>query len=205
MPVKQRQVVVVHKRLSAEQSFSFNLNLRFVPTQAIIRSISYLSTTGLTNSINGILYPWSNGEVGDVIIDNLTSQYISNPGTIFHLDNAGYLMNGDVKFSIRQLTNSQITNNLAGDLSITIEFLQEEYPKPSPLASEMKQLISVLSNVNKPRDVYPFDNIDRGVQPPTADNQPSLPESEVSDATLMEGEGDDASQDKKKNNPLMEI
>ena len=204
MPIKQRQVVVVHRFLdTTEQSFTYNLNLDFVPTSVIVKTITYgKNASSGENYTNGIIYPWSNGRVSSIFIDDNNGSFCSNPGTIFDLKKSGgLLINGDVRFTIKELADTQTPHDVAGLIGITLEFLQEEYPEPSPLVNEMKQLINVLSNVNKPRDVYPFDNIDRTQSQPAPVEAPKP----VNEPEEMEGEGEDTSQDKKKNNPLTEM
>jgi hypothetical protein len=206
MPIKQRQVVVVHRQLAAggggiEEEFSFNLGLDFVPTSVIVRTIAYRlnSATGL----HAIRTSWIKSKDNNLglFICSANNDFVSNPNTTFKISNPGSLINGDTKFSIKKLTDAEIDPTADGALGLTLEFIQEDYPEPSPLVNEMKQLINVLSNVNKPRDVYPFDNIDRTKSQPAPIEQPKP----VNEPEEMEGEGDDTSQDKKKNNPLTEM
>jgi len=206
MPIKQRQVVVVHRQLAAggggiEEEFSFNLGLDFVPTSVIVRTIAYRlnSATGL----HAIRTSWIKSKDNNLglFICSANNDFVSNPNTTFKISNPGSLINGDTKFSIKKLTDAEIDPTADGALGLTLEFIQEDYPEPSPLVNEMKQLINVLSNVNKPRDVYPFDNIDRTQSQPAPIEQPKP----VNEPEEKEGEGDDTSQNKKKNNPLTEM
>lgn len=203
MPIKQRQVVIIHRAVEGvdEVPFSFNLKLEFVPTSVIVRTITYRKNTG--TGLHAIKVSWlkaRNGLIG-LIVGSTNNDYVSNPNTTFMIENPGSIMNGDVKFNLVKLNDNENPEELGGTIGLTLEFIQEEYPKPSPLAGEMKQLINVLSNINKPRDVYPFDNIDRTQSQPAPVEAPKP----VNEPEQMEGEGDDTSQDKKKNNPLMEM
>ena len=184
--VLQRQVVVVHRQLDAtEQSFSFNLGLRFSPTKVIIRTISYgkNAQTG-ENYVSGIIYPWSNGEVSDIFIDDNNGNFCSNPNTTFHLKSGSSLLNGDATFIIKRLTDTEAEHDVDGLLGITIEFIQEDIPEPKPKTTEIDKLINFLKTEKASRDIYPFNPVSVqkggchmcmcGGQAPTQDDRNAL-------------------------------
>jgi len=159
--VLQRQVVVVNRFLSpSEQSFRVNLGLNFTPTKVIVKSLSYgkNAQSGL-NYTNGIVFPWCDGEIGGVIIDDNNNNFLSNPNTTFDLKNGGALMNGSSLFIIYRLTDSVVPHHISGMVSFTFEFLQEETQDLKPQSNDMNVLINYLKQRDSQQNIYPYSQL----------------------------------------------
>ena len=126
MTTKQKQIVVIHREIQSEEDlfFSFNLKLNFTPSSVIVRSvITGRKLTSPNNYVYGIIYPWTNGKVGSTFIWSFKNT-ISNPDTIFNIDNPQDLMNGAVNFNVVRLTDIEEQSFINTNLSITLEFIK---------------------------------------------------------------------------------
>ena len=148
MSVVNRQTIVIHRDLAGPlQQFSVPLNLQFTPTSVIVRTIC-LGDSTLGGTLHGIVAPWSNSvnQVIGVFVDEANNAYMTNPNTTFKLENPNMLMNGDVTFLLRGLTNTLVASSSIGKLALTLEFIQESEPEPKPVVADMSALINYLKD-----------------------------------------------------------
>lgn len=156
MSIIQRQAVVVHRATNGEIPFSFNLELDFVPSSVIVRTIAYRRNTG--SGLHGIKCSWLKARSGiiGILVGSANDDFVSNPNTTYKIDAGvgGALINGDVQFNLVKLGDNETEEQLDGVLALTLEFIKEDLPEPDNLLNEMKSLIEVLK---KPKnDVFPF-------------------------------------------------
>ncbi len=160
--ILQRQTVIIHREVDANDStFSFNLGLNFVPTSVILRSLNFGKTDATPdNYVNGVILPWTNGEIGCAFVYAGNSPIFSNPGTIFDLSKKGSsLVNGDVNFTIVKLTDTEEASGVIGVLALTFEFIQEDIQLPKPKTTDIDKLINFLKTEKASRDIYPFNPV----------------------------------------------
>lgn len=201
MPIVNRQTSVLFVNLNdgtnnSVQDFSFNFNLDFDPTAVIVRQIVYADTGFGTDNVLSVLTNWTNSQNGIIATFIDTKPFVSNPDSQFKVENPGSLSNGDVSFQVRRLSDTITANTGIGRLSLTLEFIREVYPEPSASVSQMSQLIQTLTDMTRPTDIYPFDNIDETKSQPARVETPE-PTGRIADLQALE-ERQEGGQDEKK-------
>lgn len=197
MPIYNRQTVEVFTILTGPaQSFTSNLGLDFDPTAVIVRQVLYNNVN--TNDVAAVIAPWTNAKNGIIATFLPRIGFSSNPGSQFKIQNPGALSNGDTTFQVRRLTNFIGANSAVGTLSLTLEFIREVYPEPTATVSQMAQLIQTLTDMSRPTDVYPFDNIDETKSQPARVETPE-PTGKIAELqALEERQAQEGGQDEKK-------
>lgn len=159
--ILQRQVVVIHRAVEGvgEVPFGFNLDLEFIPTSVIIRTIAYRRNTG--TGLHGIKVNWLKARSGIIgLINGSTGDdFVSNPNTTFQIKNGASLLNGDVLINLVKLSDDENPEELGGTLGITFEFIQEDKPTPKPKTTDIDRLINFLKTEKASRDIYPFNPV----------------------------------------------
>jgi hypothetical protein len=197
MPIYNRQTVEVFASLAgAVQSFTTNLGLDFDPTAVIVRQVLYNNVN--TNDVVAVIAPWTNAKNGIIATFLPRNDFVSNSGSQFKIQNPGALSNGDTTFQVRRLTDVISANLATGTLSLTLEFIREVYPEPTATVSQMAQLIQTLTDMSRPTDVYPFDNIDETKSQPARVETPE-PTGKIAELqALEETQAQEGGQDDKK-------
>jgi hypothetical protein len=157
--ILQRQVVVVHRATNGDIPFGFNLDLDFVPSSVIVRTIAYRRNTG--SGLHGIKCSWLKARSGliGVLVGSANDDFISNPNTIFQIKNGASILNGDVLFNLVKLGDNETEEQLDGVLGLTLEFIQEDIPEPKPKSTDIDKLINFLKTEKASRDIYPFNPV----------------------------------------------
>jgi hypothetical protein len=145
--VIQRQTCVIHEATNADIPFSFNLELDFVPTKCIVRTISYRRNTG--SGLHGIKCNFlkARNNIFATLVASANDDFVSNPSTTYKIDPSigGLLTNGDVQFNIVKLGSDETPEQLDGVLGMTLEFIQEKEEPQKPIA-DMTTLINFLKS-----------------------------------------------------------
>jgi hypothetical protein len=201
MPIVNRQTVIIYRNLAGEvQQFYKAINLDFEPTSFIVKQIDYLRTTG-AEGLHAILVPFTNAKdnlIATFVSDTTPDAYTANPDSQFIINHPSMLFNGDVLFRVRKLRNTIEASTAEGIVSLTLEFIREVYPEPSASVSQMSQLIQTLTDMTRPTDIYPFDNIDETKSQPARVETPE-PTGRIADLqALEERQAQEGGQDEKK-------
>jgi len=205
MPIVNRQTVIFHRSLvgnPAVQELYETLQLDFEPTSLIVRQVDFFRTTANIGGLHGIIAPFTNAKDGIIATfisngtANTSDSYSSNPNSNYIINHPSMLFNGSVLFKVRKLADTLTASVAQGVITLTLEFIREVYPEPTASVSQMSQLIQTLTDMSRPTDIYPFDNIDETKSQPARVETPE-PTGKIAELQALE-ESQEGGQDDKK-------